>query len=154
MAAISSSVMPSRPPITTCWPHSYGALQRQPARRMASSRSRPESVDLVRTWLAKTSHRFMSFGCCAIVPKTLRTSASSSRSVDSAPSSSRVSGSASASETGWMRGVIATAYGDAVANIEYDEFGLFHENAEEVGLPFDGPPTVERVAWRSRRAST
>jgi pimeloyl-ACP methyl ester carboxylesterase len=26
----------------------------------------------------------------------------------------------------------------------YDEFGLFHENAEEVGLPFDHPPTVRR----------
>jgi pimeloyl-ACP methyl ester carboxylesterase len=29
---------------------------------------------------------------------------------------------------------------------EYDEFGLFHENAAEVGLPYDGPPTVERVS--------
>jgi pimeloyl-ACP methyl ester carboxylesterase len=28
--------------------------------------------------------------------------------------------------------------------IEYDEFGLFHENAEEFGLPWDGAPTVER----------
>ena len=28
----------------------------------------------------------------------------------------------------------------------YDEFSLFHENAEEVGLPFDHPPTVRRVA--------
>jgi pimeloyl-ACP methyl ester carboxylesterase len=28
--------------------------------------------------------------------------------------------------------------------IEYDEFGLFHENAEEFGLPFDGPPVVRR----------
>ena len=26
----------------------------------------------------------------------------------------------------------------------YDEFSLFHENAEEVGLPFEGPPTVRR----------
>jgi len=26
----------------------------------------------------------------------------------------------------------------------YDEFSLFHENAEEVGLPFDGPPVVRR----------
>jgi pimeloyl-ACP methyl ester carboxylesterase len=26
----------------------------------------------------------------------------------------------------------------------YDEFSLFHENAEEVGLPFDAPPTVRR----------
>jgi pimeloyl-ACP methyl ester carboxylesterase len=28
--------------------------------------------------------------------------------------------------------------------IEYDEFGLFHENASEFGLPYDGPPTVHR----------
>jgi pimeloyl-ACP methyl ester carboxylesterase len=33
-----------------------------------------------------------------------------------------------------------------VKRIEYDEFGLFHENAEEYGLPFDGPPLVRR-AW-------
>lgn len=32
-----------------------------------------------------------------------------------------------------------------MAKIEYDEFGLFHENAEEVGLPFTSP-TVERVS--------
>jgi pimeloyl-ACP methyl ester carboxylesterase len=40
---------------------------------------------------------------------------------------------------------------------EYDEFGLFHENAEEFGLPFDGPPTVRRafvpVAPDGRRVS-
>lgn len=30
--------------------------------------------------------------------------------------------------------------------IAYDEFGLFHENAEEFGLPYQGPPTVRRVA--------
>ncbi|HVX17216.1 MAG TPA: alpha/beta hydrolase [Acidimicrobiales bacterium] len=30
--------------------------------------------------------------------------------------------------------------------IDYDEFGLFHENAEEFGLPYDGPPTVARTA--------
>jgi pimeloyl-ACP methyl ester carboxylesterase len=29
-------------------------------------------------------------------------------------------------------------------DIEYDEFGLFHENAAEYGLPFDGPPAVRR----------
>ena len=29
--------------------------------------------------------------------------------------------------------------------IDYDEFGLFHQNAEEHGLPFDRPPTVRRV---------
>jgi len=28
--------------------------------------------------------------------------------------------------------------------IEYDEFGLFHENASEFGLPYDRPPTVRR----------
>ena len=28
----------------------------------------------------------------------------------------------------------------------YDEFGLFEDNATEVGLPWNGPPTVERVA--------
>jgi pimeloyl-ACP methyl ester carboxylesterase len=33
--------------------------------------------------------------------------------------------------------------GDRVA---YDEFGLFHENAEEFGLPYDGPPTVRRAS--------
>jgi pimeloyl-ACP methyl ester carboxylesterase len=31
-----------------------------------------------------------------------------------------------------------------VARVEYDEFGLFHENAEEFGLPYDGPPVVRR----------
>lgn len=31
-----------------------------------------------------------------------------------------------------------------VERVEYDEFGLFHENAEEFGLPWDGPPTVRR----------
>jgi pimeloyl-ACP methyl ester carboxylesterase len=28
--------------------------------------------------------------------------------------------------------------------LEYDELGLFHENAEEYGLPFDAPPVVAR----------
>lgn len=32
------------------------------------------------------------------------------------------------------------------AERDYDEFGLFHQNAEEAGLRWDGPPTVERVA--------
>jgi pimeloyl-ACP methyl ester carboxylesterase len=32
-----------------------------------------------------------------------------------------------------------------VGRIDYDEFGLFHENAEEFGLPFDNPPVVQRV---------
>jgi pimeloyl-ACP methyl ester carboxylesterase len=31
-----------------------------------------------------------------------------------------------------------------VERIEYDEFGLFHENAAEYGLPYDGPPAVRR----------
>jgi len=30
--------------------------------------------------------------------------------------------------------------------LPYDEFGLFHENAAEYGLPYDGPPDVRRVA--------
>src|SRR5471030_1820559 len=28
--------------------------------------------------------------------------------------------------------------------VHYDEFELFHENAEEFGLPFDGPQVVRR----------
>ncbi len=32
----------------------------------------------------------------------------------------------------------------AIERIPYDEFSLFHENAEEFGLPYDGPPTVRR----------
>jgi len=28
--------------------------------------------------------------------------------------------------------------------IKYDEFGLFHENAEEYGIPYAGPPVVRR----------
>jgi pimeloyl-ACP methyl ester carboxylesterase len=31
------------------------------------------------------------------------------------------------------------------ASIPYDEFGLFHENAAEYGIPYDGPPDVRRV---------
>ena len=41
--------------------------------------------------------------------------------------------------------------------LHYDEFGLFHENAEEYGVPYDGPPTVRReeveVASDGRRLS-
>ncbi len=33
-----------------------------------------------------------------------------------------------------------------VDRFDYDEFGLFHENAEEYGLAFDGPPVVRRVS--------
>lgn len=31
-----------------------------------------------------------------------------------------------------------------MARIDYDEFGLFHENAEEYGIAFPGPPVVRR----------
>jgi pimeloyl-ACP methyl ester carboxylesterase len=34
----------------------------------------------------------------------------------------------------------------ASTKVPYDEFGLFHENAAEFGLPYDGPPTVRREA--------
>ena len=30
--------------------------------------------------------------------------------------------------------------------VEYDEFSYFHENAEEYGLPYDGPPVVARTS--------
>jgi pimeloyl-ACP methyl ester carboxylesterase len=33
-----------------------------------------------------------------------------------------------------------------VDRIAYDELGLFHENAAEFGLPYDGPPVVRRTA--------
>src|SRR5512138_431082 len=33
-----------------------------------------------------------------------------------------------------------------VERVPYDEFSMFHENAEEFGLPWDGPPTVRREA--------
>jgi pimeloyl-ACP methyl ester carboxylesterase len=39
---------------------------------------------------------------------------------------------------------------------DYDEFGLFHENAAEYGLPYDRPPAVRRVfadVARGRRLS-
>ena len=29
--------------------------------------------------------------------------------------------------------------------VEYDEFGLFHENAQEFGIPFDRPPVMRRA---------
>src|SRR4051794_32994467 len=31
-----------------------------------------------------------------------------------------------------------------MGRVPYDEFSMFHENAEEFGLPYDGPPTVRR----------
>jgi pimeloyl-ACP methyl ester carboxylesterase len=33
---------------------------------------------------------------------------------------------------------------ESPALVPYDEFGLFHENAAEFGLPYDGPPRVRR----------
>jgi pimeloyl-ACP methyl ester carboxylesterase len=33
-----------------------------------------------------------------------------------------------------------------VGTVDYDEFGFFHENASEFGLPFDAPPVVRREA--------
>jgi pimeloyl-ACP methyl ester carboxylesterase len=33
-----------------------------------------------------------------------------------------------------------------VDRVAYDEFGLFHENAAEFGLPYDGPPVVRRAS--------
>jgi len=30
------------------------------------------------------------------------------------------------------------------ARYQYDEFSMFHENAEEFGIPYNGPPVVER----------
>lgn len=32
----------------------------------------------------------------------------------------------------------------SVEMVPYDEFSMFHENASEVGLPYDGPPVVRR----------
>jgi pimeloyl-ACP methyl ester carboxylesterase len=33
---------------------------------------------------------------------------------------------------------------DRIERVAYDEFGMFHENAAEYGIPYDGPPTVRR----------
>ena len=38
----------------------------------------------------------------------------------------------------------------AAERVPYDEFSLFHENAEEFGLPYDGPPTVRPGGGRGR----
>ena len=34
----------------------------------------------------------------------------------------------------------------AADRVPYDELSMFHENAEEFGIPYDGPPTVRREA--------
>ena len=33
---------------------------------------------------------------------------------------------------------------DSIEKVPYNEFGMFHENAEEYGLPYSGTPTVRR----------
>ena len=33
----------------------------------------------------------------------------------------------------------------SIERVDYDEFAYFHENAAEWGLPYDGPPSVDRV---------
>lgn len=35
-------------------------------------------------------------------------------------------------------------FGAVPERIAYDEFAMFHENAEEYGIPYSGPPTVRR----------
>ena len=45
----------------------------------------------------------------------------------------------------------APAQEDLMAQ-RYDEFGLFAENAAEVGLPYDGPPVGEPPSSRSPTA--
>jgi len=37
-----------------------------------------------------------------------------------------------------------------MSSVEYDEFGLFHENAAEFGLPFEAPPVVRRESVEVR----
>jgi pimeloyl-ACP methyl ester carboxylesterase len=42
--------------------------------------------------------------------------------------------------------IIRGRWEEAVTDrVDYDEFGLFHENAAEYGLPWSGPPAVRRV---------
>jgi pimeloyl-ACP methyl ester carboxylesterase len=43
-----------------------------------------------------------------------------------------------------VRSPNAVASRSVTERIAYDEFSLFHENAEEYGLPWSGPPTVRR----------
>jgi pimeloyl-ACP methyl ester carboxylesterase len=38
-----------------------------------------------------------------------------------------------------------------VERVPYDEFSMFHENAEEFGIPYEGPPTVRRESVRVGR---
>src|SRR5690606_27605193 len=92
--ATSSSVTPSRRPMSVCCPNSYSLPQRHPARRMTSSRSLAGRVLLFSTCPPNTSHRFSSFGWCASTRKMLsRPSASSVERVSSSQSSSVVGAS-------------------------------------------------------------
>lgn len=34
---------------------------------------------------------------------------------------------------------------DMTETVDYDEFGMFHENAAEYGIPYEGPPVVRRA---------
>src|SRR5690242_15840163 len=38
-----------------------------------------------------------------------------------------------------------------VERVPYDEMSMFHENAEEFGIPYQGPPRVERTAVEVER---
>src|SRR4051812_29997956 len=44
----------------------------------------------------------------------------------------------------WRRFATRDGEESLMAPVEYDEFSLFHENAEEFGIPYDGPPAVRR----------
>ena len=52
--------------------------------------------------------------------------------------------SAIVATSGPDRGAAASAMMSAMDPAAYDEFGLFHENASEFGLPWPGPPSVRR----------
>ena len=45
-----------------------------------------------------------------------------------------------------MRSAVRMRSTDVVTNPAYDEFGLFHQNAEEFGIALAQPPVVERVS--------
>ena len=60
---------------------------------------------------------------------------------------SKVAGADAAAHAGGTHqatGGTLRAMSSASVSQPYDEFGLFHENAAEWGLPYDGPPTVRR----------
>jgi pimeloyl-ACP methyl ester carboxylesterase len=53
-----------------------------------------------------------------------------------------------------LRAVTEQQNKQAVELVEYDEFAMFHENAAEVGLPYDGPPLVQRRSVEVRPGYT